>query len=111
LKTRTGKLSPKQEEVIAKIRAGGTQVTVARSVEEAVEAVRACFGIIDAPKPEKAATGRPALSEMTYPKLATNLFVANIFGTDYVMEGDSFPGGISKMVRRATTADYGIPRI
>lgn len=105
-KTATGKLSAKQKEVISELLENGTPVKVARSVEEAIGSLMTWMGIEHAGE-ATVSVKRPSEKDGGL----GNLFLGSIGGKDYVLSGDSAPGGSAALVRQATAVDLiNIPR-
>jgi hypothetical protein len=103
-KTEKGSLTPGQKENFARIQErSGMVVHIVRSVEQAVSVVQAWLGVENDPSSSQVEVGiGDILSGLTQFK---NLFIGTISGKDYVLSGDSGPGGSAKVVRLATAAD------
>lgn len=134
-KTETGVVSPKQWICIADLERAGNTVKIVRSASEAISAVQIWAGIIndssgpagsqnEAPRTDLSgtegiseATSESAINAACFPattenktKLvkvqpAQNLWIGNLYGTDYVFRGDFTAGSTAEKLRRATIQD------
>lgn len=111
LKTPTGRLSPKQVECHAKLKRNGTPVTVARSVGEAVNAVKAFFGILTPGEQEndiQDATERQKGQSIPAPNpLLSHFFIADVSGHSFVFEqlDERLGACANRLLRKATQWD------
>lgn len=110
-KTEKGGLTTGQKAMFEKLRAeSGMVVHIARSVEQAVSAVEIWLGVekraVEPAEPEKVPSDpEPAKSVSATGVSAPHQFIGNLNGKDYVLIGDSTPGGQATLLRTATAAD------
>jgi hypothetical protein len=108
IKTEKGSLTPGQKESFARIQErSGMVVHIVRSVEQAVSAVQIWLGVENDSTERSGSKDRP--SAMV--RADKSLFIGSILGKDYVLSGDSAPGGSATLLRVASPADLiNIPR-
>lgn len=107
-KTPKGKVTPIQHMMHLDLRANGNTVVIAYSAAAAISAVQTWLGV---EKPEIQPPGRsecPLDNERAAELIAAEtapLWIANILGVDQVLYGDPLPGGLARILRRATPQD------